>query len=106
MTKEKANKTSVTLAGEPITLFGNFPQVGQTAPTFTLVDKDLKDVTLKDFAGKRKILNIVSSLETGVSAASTRKFIAAAANLDNTVVLVISRRLDKPHPLLLWWIMI
>ena len=51
MTKKKANKTSVTLGGTPVTLFGEFPQVGQTAPAFTLVDKDLKNVSLKDFAG-------------------------------------------------------
>lgn len=90
MTKEKANKTAVTLGGEPITLFGAFPQVGQTAPAFTLVDKDLKDVSLKDFAGKRKILNIVPSLDTGVCAASARKFNEAVDKLENTIVLLIS----------------
>lgn len=90
MTKEKANKTAVTLGGEPITLFGTFPQVGQTAPAFTLVDKDLKDVSLKDFAGKRKILNIVPSLDTGVCAASARKFNEAVDKLENTIVLLIS----------------
>ena len=90
MTKEKANKTAVTLGGEPITLFGVFPQVGQTAPAFTLVDKDLKDVSLKDFAGKRKILNIVPSLDTGVCAASARKFNEAVDKLENTIVLLIS----------------
>ena len=90
MSKEKANKTAVTLGGEPITLFGEFPKVGQTAPQFKLVDKDLKDVSLKEFAGKRKILNIVPSLDTGVCAASTRKFNEAAEKLENTVVLVIS----------------
>jgi thiol peroxidase len=90
MSKEKANNTAVTLGGEPITLFGHFPEVGQAAPAFTLVDKDLKDISLKDFAGKRKILNIVPSLDTGVCAASTRKFNEMAEKLDNTVVLVIS----------------
>ena len=90
MSKEKANKTSVTLGGEPITLFGEFPHTGQTAPAFTLVDKDLKDVSLKDFAGKRKILNIVPSLDTPTCATSTRKFNESADKLDNTVVLVIS----------------
>jgi thiol peroxidase len=90
MTKEKSNKTAVTLGGAPITLFGEFPKVGQIAPTFTLVDKELKDVSLKDFAGKRKILNIVPSLDTGVCAASTRKFNEVADKIENTVVLVIS----------------
>ncbi len=90
MTKEKSNKTAVTLDGKPITLFGTFPAVGQIAPAFALVDKDLKDVALKDFAGKRKVLNIVPSLDTAVCATSTRKFNEAASKLDNTVVLVIS----------------
>jgi len=90
MSKEKSNKTAVTLGGAPITLFGEFPKVGQTAPAFTLVDKDLKDISLKDFADKRKVLNIVPSLDTAVCATSTRKFNEAADKLDNTVVLVIS----------------
>ena len=90
MTKDTANKTSVTLNGAPVTLFGVFPVTGQTAPPFTLVNKDLKDVALKDFAGKRKILNIVPSLDTAVCATSTRKFNETASKLDNTVVLVIS----------------
>ena len=90
MSKDTANKTAVTLGGAPVTLYGTFPTVGQTAPAFTLVDKDLKDVALKDFAGKRKVLNIVSSLDTAVCATSARKFNEAAGKLDNTVVLVIS----------------
>jgi thiol peroxidase len=90
MTKEKSNNTAVTLGGAPITLFGDFPQLGQTAPAFTLVDKDLKDVSLKDFAGKRKILNIVPSLDTPTCATSTRKFNETANKLANTVILVIS----------------
>lgn len=90
MSKSTSNKTAVTLKGEPVTLFGTFPAVGQAAPAFTLVDKDLKDVSLKDFSGKRKILNIVPSLDTAVCAASTRKFNEAASKLDNTVVLVLS----------------
>ena len=95
MTKEKANKTSVTLAGNPITLFGTFPLTGQIAPAFTLVDKDLKDVSLKDFTGKRKILDIAVCLDTAVCAASARKFNETASKLENTVVLVISADLPK-----------
>ena len=90
MTKDTANKNDVTLDGAPVTLFGTFPEVGQIAPPFTLVDKDLKDVALKDFAGKRKVLNIVPSLDTAVCATSTRKFNEAASKLENTMVLVIS----------------
>ena len=95
MTKEKSNNTAVTLGGTPVTLYGIFPQVGQIAPAFTLVDKDLKDVSLKDFAGKRKILDIAVCLDTGVCAASARKFNEAANKLVNTVVLVISADLPK-----------
>ena len=90
MTKDIKNKTGTTLGGTPVTLFGKFPEVGQLAPAFTLVDKDLKDVPLQSFSGKRKVLNIVPSLDTAVCATSTRKFNEAASKLTNTVVLVIS----------------
>ena len=81
---------TVTLAGNPIEVAGKFPQPGQTASAFTLVGKDLKDVSLKDFAGKRKVLNIVPSLDTAVCATSTRKFNERASGMKNAVVLVIS----------------
>jgi thiol peroxidase len=81
---------TVTLGGDPITVSGNFPRPGDSAHSFMLVDKDLKDVSLSAFWGKRKILNIVPSLDTPVCAESTRKFNAAASSLPNTVVLVIS----------------
>ena len=81
---------TVTLAGNPIEVAGQFPQSGQTAPAFKLVGKDLKDVSLKDFAGKRKVLNIVPSLDTAVCATSTRKFNERASAMKNAVVLVIS----------------
>ena len=80
----------VTLKGNPIDVAGSFPQKGQKAPAFTLVAKDLKDVSLADYAGKRKVLNIVPSLDTAVCATSTRKFNETAGKLPNTVVLVIS----------------
>ena len=82
--------TTVTLGGNPLDVAGNFPQKGQSAPDFKLVGKDLKDVTLADFAGKRKVLNIVPSLDTAVCATSARKFNEKAASLDNTVVITIS----------------
>lgn len=80
----------VTHKGNPIDLAGTFPTVGQTAPPFTLVGKDLSEVQLKDFAGKRKVLDIVVSLDTGICAASARKFNETAGKLPDTVVLVIS----------------
>jgi len=81
---------TVTFKGEPVEVAGTFPKTGDTARPFTLVGKGLKGVSLEDFAGKRKVLNIVLSLDTGVCATSTRKFNEQAAGLDNTVVLVIS----------------
>jgi thiol peroxidase len=81
---------SVTLGGNPVDVKGNFPQPGQKAPPFSLVGKDLKDVTLAGFTGKRKVLNIVPSLDTPTCATSTRKFNEKAGALANTVVLVIS----------------
>ncbi len=81
---------TVTFKGNPIDVAGSFPKAGQGAPGFTLVGKDLKDVSLRDFAGRRKVLNIVPSLDTSVCATSTRKFNEKAGGLTNTVVLVIS----------------
>nr|WP_038334605.1 thiol peroxidase [Kingella kingae] len=80
----------VTFKGTPVEVQGTLPQVGQTAPDFTLTATDLSDKTLADFAGKRKILNIFPSIDTGVCATSVRKFNEHAANLNNTVVLCIA----------------
>ena len=79
---------AVTLGGNPINVTGNFPQVGDTAPDFKLVSGDLSEVSLSDFAGKKKLLNIVPSLDTGVCAMSTKKFNDAA--VEGVVTLVIS----------------
>jgi thiol peroxidase len=81
---------TVTLAGNPIHLAGQFPKTGATAPGFTLVGTDLANVSLRDFAGKRKVLNIVPSLDTPVCQTSTRKFNESAGSIPNTVVLVIA----------------
>ena len=80
----------VTLGGNPVNVSGNFPKPGDSAPDFTLTGKDLKEVSLKEFQGKRKVLNIVSSLDTGVCQASARAFNQRASSLSNAVVLVIS----------------
>ena len=82
--------SSVTLKGNSVRVGGQLPQVGDQAPAFRLVGVDLSDRALADFAGKRKILNIFPSVDTGVCAASVRKFNAAAGSLANTVVLCIS----------------
>jgi thiol peroxidase len=81
---------NVTLGGNAITVNGNFPKAGDTVQDFTVTGQDLKDVSLKDFAGKRKVLNIVPSLDTPVCQTSTRTFNQRAGELDNAVVLVVS----------------
>lgn len=82
--------SKVTLAGSPLDIGGQFPAAGDTAPGFTLTTQSLEDVSLETYGSRRKILNIVPSLDTGVCAASTRKFNEKASSLDNTVVLVVS----------------
>ncbi|MFI5801531.1 thiol peroxidase [Streptomyces sp. NPDC051561] len=81
---------TVNFKGGPVSVDGAFVQVGATAPDFTLVAKDLSEVTLADFAGKKKVLNIFPSVDTGVCAASVRAFNERAAGLENTAVLCIS----------------
>ncbi len=81
---------TVTLGGEPIAIGGNFPRPGDSAHSFMLVDKELKDVSLSSFWGRRKILNIVPSLDTPVCQASARRFNEAVSGIPNTIVLVIS----------------
>ena len=78
------------LQGTPVSLAGELPAVGSPAPDFKLVDKDLGDKTLKDFAGKKVLLNIVPSLDTPVCATSTRKFNESFAGRDDAVCLVVS----------------
>ena len=78
------------LQGNPVNLSGELPAVGSPAPDFKLVDKDLGDKTLADFAGKKVLLNIVPSLDTPVCATSTRKFNESFAGRDDAVCLVVS----------------
>ena len=80
----------VTFKGNPVQTSGNLPAKGSSAPDFKLAKTDLSDVSLKDFAGKKKILNIVPSLDTGVCATSAKKFNEAVSALKNVAVLNIS----------------
>lgn len=82
--------TAITLEGNPIHTNGNLPALNDTAPAFSLVDKELNDVGLDQYAGKKKLLNIVPSLDTGVCATSTRKFNDFAAGRDDVAFLTIS----------------
>ena len=81
---------AVTLGGNPISVAGTFPTPGDQAADFSLATKDLKDVSLAEYAGKRKVLNIVPSLDTPVCAKSTRIFNERAAGRADTVVLAIA----------------
>jgi thiol peroxidase len=81
---------TVTLAGNTLHLAGHFPVRGSKAPSFTLVGTDLADITLASLGGRRKVLNIVPSLDTPVCQTSTRKFNEQAGKMANTAVLVIS----------------
>ena len=79
--------------GHPVKLVGEFIQVGKLAPNFELVKSDLSSLSLADLKGKRVILNIFPSMDTGVCATSVRKFNQLAAGLPDTVVLAISKDL-------------
>ena len=81
---------TVTLGGNPVEVSGRFPVNGDQAPAFSLVGKDLADVTLASLAGKRKVLNIFPSIDTPTCAMSVRQFNKEASDLPNAVVLCIS----------------
>jgi len=81
---------TVTLHGNPVSTSGELPAVGSKAPEFSLADKTLADVGLADFAGKKRLLNIVPSLDTPTCAISTKKFNESFAKRDDAVAMVIS----------------
>jgi thiol peroxidase len=82
--------STITLQGNEIHTNGELPAVDSTAPDFRLVTQALTDVDLADFAGKKKLLNIVPSLDTPVCAISTKRFNDFAQGRDDVVVLIIS----------------
>lgn len=84
---------SITLGGNPVNTIGELPKVGSKLADFKLVKNDLSVASLSDFSGKKLVLNIFPSIDTGTCATSVRKFNEAAANLENTTVLCISRDL-------------
>lgn len=81
---------TITFKGNPIQTSGNLLAKGAAAPDFKLAKTDLSDVGLKDFPGKKKILNIVPSLDTGVCATSAKKFNESVSNLGDVALLNIS----------------
>jgi thiol peroxidase len=88
---------TITLKGGPVQTSGSLPAVGSQAPDFCLTGADLADVSLANFAGKRVVLNIFPSVDTGVCAASVRQFNKEVSSLSNTVVLCVS--VDTPFAL-------
>ncbi|MGB4812051.1 MAG: thiol peroxidase [Methylophilaceae bacterium] len=81
---------TVTLKGNAVAIGGNFLQKGQTAPDFKLADAKRNLLSLENFAGKRKVLNIFPSIDTPTCATSVRAFNQKASGMNNTVVLCIS----------------
>ncbi|MEX1315452.1 MAG: redoxin family protein, partial [Desulfotignum sp.] len=81
---------STKLAGNPVSLAGDFPVKGSSAPGFTAVAQDLSEISLDNYTGKRKVLNIFPSIDTDVCATSVRKFNEKAAGLKNTQVICLS----------------
>ena len=80
----------ITLQGNACRTNGDLPAVGSALPAFSLVDGELNNRTLDDYAGKRKLISIVPSLDTGVCAKSTKVFNESMAGKDNAVALVVS----------------
>ncbi|MDX1314616.1 MAG: thiol peroxidase, partial [Eudoraea sp.] len=84
---------TVTLKGNAINTMGSLPAVGSMAPEFTLTKGDLSDAKVSDYKGKKVVLNVFPSIDTGTCAQSVRQFNQEAAELENTVVLCISKDL-------------
>ncbi|QYC39149.1 Thiol peroxidase [Nonomuraea coxensis DSM 45129] len=82
--------TDVTFKGNPITVGGTFPKPGDSAPDFRLVGGDLAEVSLADLGSSTKVLNIFPSVDTGVCAASVRRFNEVAAEHPDVKVLCVS----------------
>ncbi len=81
---------NITHRGNPVHTSGDLPAVGSLAPDFRLTDADLKDLSLADFKGKKKLLNIFPSIDTPTCAMSTRKFNEYAAQHANAVIIMVS----------------
>ena len=85
--------TSVTFHGSPAHTIGELPAVGSKAPAFELVGADLSSLTSASLAGRRVVLNIFPSVDTGVCATSVREFNKRASGLTNTTVVCVSKDL-------------
>ena len=81
---------NITLKGSAVHTSGNLPAKGSKAPDFTLVKSDLSEVTLSNYAGKKLVLNVFPSIDTGTCAMSVRKFNQQASDLNNAAVINVS----------------
>jgi thiol peroxidase len=90
---KEVSMAAITHKGNPVHTSGSLPAKGTRSPDFRLTKSDLSDVSLKDFAGKVKIFNIVPSLDTSTCALSTKRFNEEVKKLAGAVVLVVSRDL-------------
>jgi len=88
---------TITHRGNEIHTAGSLPATGQPVPAFRLTKSDLTDITPKELAGKKVVLNIFPSIDTGVCASSVRRFNQLASALDNTLVLCVSKDLPFAH---------
>jgi thiol peroxidase len=89
--------STITLKGNAVNTIGTLPKVGSPLKDFTLVKDDLSEKSLSDYKGRKIVLNIFPSIDTGICAASARKFNEEASTLDNTVVINVSK--DLPFAL-------
>lgn len=79
-----------TFLGNPVTFTGSQLQVGDTAHDFSLITPALEKKSLADFAGKKKVLSIIPSIDTGICSMQTRHFNKTLSDLEDTVVLTVS----------------
>jgi len=92
---------AVTMRGNPMTLIGHELKVGDTAPSFSLVGKDMKPITLDNYKGKVKIIASIPSLDTPVCDAETRRFNEEASKLPGDVQ-VVTVSMDLPFAAARW----
>lgn len=90
----------VTFQGNPVTLVGEEVKVGDQAPDFTVLNRDLEEVSLADYSGKKKLISVVPSLDTGVCSEQTKRFNEEVVHLENVSVLTIS--MDLPFAQARW----
>lgn len=83
----------ITFKGNAVNTNGQLPAVGSKAPDFKLVGAGLNEISLADYKGKRIVLNVFPSLDTGVCATSVRQFNKWVSDKENTVVICVSKDL-------------